>query len=131
MMGKQEHIDYWKQISEMDWHRAELMLKQKDYVFALFCLHMSMEKLIKALWVKENKDNFPPRLHNLITLISDTSYNPSGPEAHIIEELNRYQLEGRYPDYKRMIYKYTQAKFAKNIFSKIKTIKACLLKKIS
>lgn len=131
MMEKQDHIKYWIDISEKDWKRAELFLKEKDYVFALFCLHMSMEKLIKAVWVRENNTNFPPRIHNLITIIADTSYDPESEEAHMLEELNRYQLEGRYPDYRATIYKFTDSKRAKTFFTKSKTIKKCLLKKLS
>jgi AbiV family abortive infection protein len=35
-----------------DWKRAKLLFDNKDYIFALFCLHLSIEKLCKVLWVR-------------------------------------------------------------------------------
>ncbi|MCY7411416.1 MAG: HEPN domain-containing protein [Chitinophagales bacterium] len=50
-MTKAEHINYWTKNADRDWQRAKNNFKLKDYVFCLFCLHMSLEKICKALWV--------------------------------------------------------------------------------
>jgi HEPN domain-containing protein len=73
-MTKEGYIKYWITTSKHDWKRVEELLKLRDFSFALFCAHLSIEKLAKALWVKEHESNFPPRIHNLITLFSKTSF---------------------------------------------------------
>lgn len=56
-MTKEEHINYWITNSQKDWRRSKRCFTDKDYLFCLFCLHLSFEKIIKGLWVKYN-DNY-------------------------------------------------------------------------
>ncbi len=59
-MNKQDYIQYWKASAEKDWRRVNLLFKNRDFVFALFCAHLTLEKLLKAHWVKDNNENYPP-----------------------------------------------------------------------
>jgi HEPN domain-containing protein len=70
-------------------------------------VHLSIEKLSKALWVKENQNNYPPRLHEVKYLLADTSFVPHPEQSLFIDNLQKYQIEGRYPDYRKLIYSYT------------------------
>ena len=56
-MTKEEHIKYWVETSEKDFQRAELLFREKDFVFALFCLHLVLEKMLKTVWVKSSLGN--------------------------------------------------------------------------
>jgi HEPN domain-containing protein len=70
--NKQAHIDYWKESSEESWKSANALLNDGRYMMTLFCWHLTIEKLMKAHWVKDNADNFPPRTHNLVMLLWQT-----------------------------------------------------------
>lgn len=108
MFSKGEHINYWLSSSEQDWERAIFLYEKRDYVFCLFCVHLCIEKLSKALWVKENQNgNYPPRIHDVKHLLADTSFIPDADQGLFIDSLQKYQIEGRYPDYKKLIYQYT------------------------
>lgn len=107
------------------------LLEKKDYVFGLFCLHLSLEKLAKALWVKENQVNFPPRIHELKYILTDTSMLLDQEQAKFVDDLQKYQIEGRYPDYKQYIKKYTDKDFVDDMMVKAKSLRKCLLDKIS
>ena len=130
-MTKNEHINYWISISKKDWQRAELLFKNTDSVFALFCAHLCLEKLCKARWVRDHKDNHPPRIHNLVSILEQTNFQFTEEEGKFINLLNRYQLEGRYPDYHQSIYRFTNFVFTKQMLQQAKEFKECLLKKLS
>ena len=130
MFTKEEHIAYWIQQSELDWQRAEFMFEKKDFVFALFCIHLSLEKLCKSLWIKQNAPNYPPRIHDLKYLLSETDIELTAEQSKFIDDLQRYQIEGRYPDYKLLIYKYTTADLAEDLKQKAENLKQCLVKKM-
>lgn len=129
-MTKNEHIRYWLATAEKDWQRAELLFENKDYVFALFCIHLSIEKIIKACWVKDNVKNEPPKVHNLLYLISKTKQKLDVQQLKILDDLNMFQLEGRYPDYQLSIYKFASKEETMNIINQSKKIKICLLKNL-
>ncbi len=103
---------------------------KKDYVFALFCLHLCLENLAKALWVKENQVNFPPRIHELKYILTDTSLLLDQEQAKFVDDLQKYQIEGRYPDYKQYIQKYTDKPYVEEMIGKAKNLRKCLLDKI-
>ncbi len=107
------------------------MYEKKDYVFCLFCLHLCIEKLSKALWVKENPNsNHPPRIHEIKYLIADTSFVPDAEQSLFIDNWQKYQIEGNYPDYKKLIYSYTTQAYTDELLTNAKKIKKCLLDKI-
>lgn len=71
-LEKREYIHCWKVTAARDWKRVNLLFKNRDYIFSLFCAHLTLEKLIKAHWVKDNTSNYPPKIHNLNKLVAQT-----------------------------------------------------------
>jgi hypothetical protein len=43
----------------------------------------------------------------------------------------KYQIEGRYPDYKQLIFKYTTQAYTDELLNEAKKLKQCLLGKLS
>lgn len=121
-MNKNDYIKYWK--------RVNLLFKNRDFVFALFCAHLTLEKLIKAHWVKDNVGNHPPKIHNLVYLISKTKLQASENEMAFLEQLNLFQIEGRYPDYRNNLYKVYSAAKSKVILAKTNSIRQWLTKNL-
>jgi HEPN domain-containing protein len=127
---KIDHIKYWKTTAARDWKRVNLLFKNRDYVFALFCAHLTLEKLIKGHWVKNNEGNFPPKIHNLVRLAEHISLKFSEEETDFLRQMNTFQLEGRYPDYQQALNKTYKAAATKKIVEKSNQIRKCLLKKL-
>jgi HEPN domain-containing protein len=71
MMTKTEHIEYWIRSSEEDWETVTSLFTTKRYIHSLFFAHLALEKLCKALWVKSNESNIPPKIHNLVRLLQE------------------------------------------------------------
>ena len=130
MKSKQDHIKYWIEQADDDWEAVETLYAGKKYLQSLFFTHLVIEKICKSLWIKYNDGNIPPRTHNLIYILSKTEIKLSETESEFLLNLNRFQLEGRYPDYMTKMYKICNKDFTKTMIDKTKNLKTCLLKKL-
>lgn len=65
----------------------------------MFWPHLALEKLSKALWIKNNEGNAPPFFHNLLRILMQTNELFSEEQLQFINEMNTFQIKGRYPDY--------------------------------
>ncbi len=126
-MTKKEHIEYWKNTSEKDWEVSEELYRSGKYVYCLFFAHLTIEKLCKANWVKDNPEDHPPRIHHLLKLLSSTTLRISEADQKFLDEFNVFQLEGRYPDYMMKIFSVCTKEYTDIILTKVKTIRTWLL----
>ena len=99
-MAKQ--IDYWKKGSLSDIETADILIDKKKYREGLFFCHLSIEKMLKALYVK-TKNDIPPKTHNLFQLSESIDLKTDENNSEFFGILMNYQLEGRYPDYNPQI----------------------------
>ena len=114
MMTKQEHIDYWVKTANNDWSAVQKMYQSKVYIQGLFFAHLYLEKLCKALWVKNNIENTPPRVHNLIKVLDEAKIFYTQDQKDFMNIMNGFQLEGWYPDYLNRLYNLYKKKYRRN-----------------
>jgi HEPN domain-containing protein len=124
---KKEHIVHWVDQSKEDWEAAELLFIGKKYLHALFFAHLSVEKVCKAHWVNANEGNVPPKTHNLIFLLSQAKIELVESQKEFLLELNRFQIEGRYPEQLSKLYKASTAAFTQNKLNHAKELRIWLL----
>lgn len=129
-MTKQDHINYWIKTSENDLSSMESNFESGKYDWALFIGHLALEKILKALWVKNNGDNFPPKIHNLLLIAEKTEFTPSEEQKVFLNRANNFSLETRYPDYKFEFYKSCTKEYAKENIKNIYEIHKCIKEKI-
>ena len=72
-MDKQAHIDYWIVSAKDDEDTMQILFASKKYVHALFFGHSMIEKICKALWVKNHESNVPPKTHNIETILKQSN----------------------------------------------------------
>lgn len=65
--------------------------------FGLFFCHLAIEKALKALFIKKNKD-FPLKTHNLLLLAHKSNIELNSDRKIFLSKMMGYQLEGRYPE---------------------------------
>ena len=106
------------------------MYSTKNYVHSLFWAHLVLEKLLKAHWVKDNEGNTPPKIHMLVTILNKTKLQMPDSDKQFLSEMNQFQLEGRYPDYKDELFKKYKSVQTKKILDQVNTLRICLLKKL-
>ena len=59
-------VQYWIDISEYDLKVAECLLERGYYLYVGFMCHQSIEKMLKAIYEKNNNKT-PPYTHKLDT----------------------------------------------------------------
>ncbi|MBN8683519.1 MAG: HEPN domain-containing protein [Chitinophagales bacterium] len=103
-MTKSEHIKYWTTSSAQSWQASQHLFEKGDFVECLFFAHLCLEKILKAHWVNSNQSDIPPRIHNLRVLAQQTNLQLDAAQIIFLEQMNTFQMEGRYPDYNFKIY---------------------------
>ena len=129
-MEKQDYIKYWVKTSEDDLASMESNFNSGNYDWALFIGHLSLEKVLKALWVKNNQSDIPPRTHNLKKIAEESKYSLSEDESILLLEINDLNLEARYPDYKFDFHNKCTKDFTEGYIGKIKESHKCILSQI-
>lgn len=61
-------VQNWVSSSNYDIQTAEAMCKTGRYIYVVFMCHLAMEKMLKALLAQKHPEDFPPKIHNLISL---------------------------------------------------------------
>lgn len=130
MKTKAEHIAYWANQSLNDWEVAELLFIGKKYLHTLFFTHLSLEKVCKAHWISSAEGNIPPKTHNLIYLLSQTNIELSDVQKELLLELNRFQIEGRYPEQLSQLHRAADIAFTKIKLKQAKELQLWLLSKL-
>jgi len=73
------------------------MLKTSRYIYVVFMCHLSIEKMLKAVYVEVNEKT-PPRTHNLLYLIKSAGLIFSAPHFEFISKINNASVVTRYPE---------------------------------
>ncbi|MEO8148994.1 MAG: HEPN domain-containing protein [Bacteroidia bacterium] len=130
MANKSIHIQYWKEGAEESWQSAETLIAGGRYMMALFCWHLCIEKLLKAHWVKDNEGDYPPRIHNLTILHDHSKLNLTEEMQADFRVINFWNIEGRYPDYRNLIFKTATKDYIESKQKMIENIRLCLIEKL-
>lgn len=110
-MGESKHnidvekiVKHWVDTSEEDFKTMLTLYDSKSYGWALFLGHISVEKLLKALFVRRFKEH-APLTHNLFRLAELLEIEMPNDYADWLDEITSFNLNARYDDYKREFYK--------------------------
>ena len=125
-MTKDEHIDYWIRSAEHDLDTAESLYEAGKYDWCLFVGHLVLEKMIKAIFVNTHDNEVPPKIHNLVKLAELASISLTLVQKIFLDEVNDFNLETRYPDFKFEFYKLCTETYTKKYFDQIKDFHAWL-----
>lgn len=95
---KIKNIEYWRQGCLGDLQAAiDIACLAKKNAHALFFLHLSIEKGLKALFV-QNMSQFAPLTHNLLMLAQKAGVNIELPDSQLLSDINEFNLATRYPN---------------------------------
>jgi HEPN domain-containing protein len=105
-------ITYWTELSDYDVETAEVMLKNRRYLYVGFMCHQAIEKIFKAYFVKL-KNETAPYTHALSYLAKKGEFYDlfSEKQRDFIDMLEPLNIETRYPSHKeRLLRSLTDAK---------------------
>lgn len=114
-----EQIKYWIEIAENDVPVMDSLFEKSHYVWSLYIGHLIIEKILKAYYVYKNKET-PPKTHNLIFLARKSDLSMTEEIEDFLYEVNDFNIEARYPEYKTEFYKKCDKEFAEFNIKKIK-----------
>ena len=79
-----------------------------------------MEKTLKAIYVKNNDNKLPPKIHNLVRLSELSNVVLNEEQKLFLDKINDFNLEVRYPEYKNEFYKTCTKEYAEGYLTKIR-----------
>jgi len=115
-------IKYWIESSDYDFETMQTLFKSKKYAWALFLGHISLEKLLKALYVSK-LNNTAPYIHNLYRIAELSKIDVSDEFADWLDMVTTFNINARYDDYKREFYSLCTYDFALLWTERIKTLR--------
>lgn len=116
-MNNMNEVRTWFERAKRDFKAAKVNFKEKLYDVSAFLLHQSLEKGLKALYLKKFKELI--KTHNLIFLGRQAKIPKEFLE--ICDKVNSFYIESRYPPL-FVVEKYTK----ENISPLIKEVKKVL-----
>jgi HEPN domain-containing protein len=122
-------ILYWISLSRYDINTANAMLAGKRYLYVLFTCQQAIEKMLKALVIK-NTGKFPPKIHDLVKLITIAGIEAPDEKKEFLAKLNYYYIETRYPAELSKISKLIKRQTALNIFNETRKMLTWLKSKV-
>ncbi len=126
-MNNIDLMNYWIESSDEDYN-VMLDLKEKNRnTYCLFFGQMVIEKLLKALYAKNNKGApYAPKTHDLLYLAEKLNIELTEEQEVTLNEITTFNLSTRYDDYKRAFYNKCTDEYTEEQINKIKEVKAWL-----
>ena len=128
-MDKKQKIRYWLESAEDDWKVSNHLFEKGDYTYVLFFGHLTIEKILKEIFVDRNNEN-PPYTHRLVYLGERISLDLTEEQLELFETVTDFNMEARYPDEKFSFKKRCTRDFTEKYLRNIEEIKKWLLKQI-
>ncbi|MDP1689266.1 MAG: HEPN domain-containing protein [bacterium] len=125
-MSNAELIKYLFDSSNKDWGIALVLLQSKKYMYTLFFCHLSLEKYIKGIIVRNG--GITPITHDLLLLAEKAKIKLTDKQAKLLYDVNAFNIKTRYDDYKNSFYKRATALYTKQYIKEINEFKIWLKK---
>lgn len=130
-MNSQDLIKFWLESSDRDYESMIKNYEVNQYTWALFIGHLVLEKLLKGIYAKVNKDNpYPPKIHNLNIIAEKCGLKLSEKQTKILFTCNSFNISARYEDYKNEFYKKCTKEYTKEQINNIKEMREWLKKQL-
>lgn len=105
-------IAYWREHAQYDLDTADSLYSGGRFPYSLFMCHLAIEKMLKAIIV-ETTGEHAPYTHNLRELAKRSGRTFSDEDATLLFEINEFNMEARYPDWKDAFYEKATNAFTK------------------
>lgn len=128
-MKQKKIIEYWINSSDRDYEVMNSLFEKKHYVWTLFLGHLVLEKLLKALYVKQ-VGVAVPYTHDLTKIADLTNLNLTEEQKDFLDEVTTFNIKARYPDYKNRFSKKATKRFAEKYLNKIKEFRLWLRERV-
>ncbi|MCD4746843.1 MAG: HEPN domain-containing protein [Bacteroidales bacterium] len=126
---KEKIVQHWIDSSEQNYSTMQNLIDSKDYSWALFMGHLVIEKLLKAIYVK-NFQRHSVFTHDLLRLSNKIGLNMTDDQQEWLDRITTFNLNARYDNYKQDFYKLCTKEFTSEWIVKIEKLKQWLINQL-
>ncbi len=120
-MTSEDLIKYWKDSALDSLDTAKTLFIPGKYHHCLFFLHLAIEKMLKAVFVKL-KNETPSATHDLVRLAETAGLPTTETRKLELAEISSFNVSARYDDYKKQFYAKATKEYAGKWLETGKTI---------
>ena len=106
-------VDYWLKLSKDSLLDMRAALRSGRRVNALFCGHLSIEKMLKALCAVRRVSSSQIWGHNLVSITQKANYILTNSQVMELGTITGFNLAARYDDYNRQFAKLCTPQYVK------------------
>jgi HEPN domain-containing protein len=124
-------VEYWLNSADEDVTTVKCLLNGKRLLPATFFCHLIAEKALKAA-VEDFTEKSPPKIHKLkkLAVIGNLYDSLSKEHLDLFDELEPFQIEARYSEYKDQVSKTLDYQKCKQIFKETEGFLCWIKKKL-
>ena len=120
-LNAQQVTSYWLTEANESLQVAEHLAEKGDYSYALFFGHLAIEKALKAIYAARLQEHAPP-IHNLLRLAKAAGIEPNEAQTEALITITAFNIEARYPDFKRSFRQKCTAEYTEHQMATIKEL---------
>jgi len=120
-------IKHWITISDNDYEAMVDLYGSKRYNWTLFLGHLVIEKLLKACYIKYNKEH-PILTHNLLKLALKSGIDVNDELQLQLVTITSFNLNARYDDYKMAFYNKCTPEYTADWLNQIQNLRLWIKK---
>lgn len=97
-----ELMEHWIESSDNDYDVMMTLYNGEKYSWCLFLGHLVLEKLIKAIYAKNNPASpYAVKKHDLLFLANKSNINLDDDKKAKLDLITTFNMNARYEDYKK------------------------------
>lgn len=101
-MNNFDLMNFWIESSDEDSNVMNVLHQNKKNSYCLFFGHLVIEKLLKALYAKNNKGApYAPKSHDLLYLAEKTGLELTERQEDLLDIITKFNMNARYDDYQK------------------------------
>ncbi len=122
-------MEYWINSSDRDYESMKKNFEVKQFTWALFIGHLTIEKLLKALYAKNNVNNpYTIKSHNLLALAQKCNIELTDEQVEKLKIITQFNISARYEDYNNEFYELCTEEYTKEQIDNIEEVRRWLKK---
>ena len=119
--------NHWIETSDDDFGTMNKLFKSHTYNWAVFVGHISVEKLLKALYVKLHGKH-APTIHNLYRLAELCETELTDEYSDWLDTITSFNINARYDDYRKEFYNLCTHEYTEFWIDRIKELRKWIKK---
>lgn len=120
-------MKYWIESSDRDYESMKKNFEIKQFTWALFIGHLTIEKLLKGLYAKNNVDSpYTIKSHNLLSLAQKCNIELTDEQVEKLKIITQFNISTRYEDYKNEFYDICTEEYATEQINNIEEVRKWL-----